>query len=127
MTELEQIKEESKKYNVDKLTEEKGKKEEKKQQHQDQINRYEKAIEPKKNEIKDMIKNKIAEICKGLKSDKKNEIENKIKILEETINNNEFKKQEKIDEFLNENKDLILKESGLGKKLKSLADEINSD
>ena len=126
LTELEQIKEESKKYNVDKLTEEKGKKEEKKQQHQDQINKTEKLIGPRKEVIKDEIKKGIAEICKELKSDEKDVIKNKMETLEKTINNNEGKTQEKINEFLSENVDLIAKEVGLGEKLKDFAKKINA-
>ena len=127
LSELNQTKIESEKYNVGELNEKKAKKEQEKKPHQDQINQYEKVIEPKKNQIKEKIKNKFIEICKELKSNEKNEIENKIKDLEKTINNNEGKTQEKINEFLNENKDLIVKESGLGEKLKSFANEINAE
>ena len=127
LSELNQTKIESEKYNVDELNKEKEKKEQEKKPHQDQINRFEKAIGPKKNKIKEKIKNKFIEICKELKSNEKNEIENKIKDLEKTINNNEGKTKEKIDEFLNENVNLITKEVGLGEKLKSFANEINSE
>ena len=127
LTELEQIKKESKKYNVDDLTKTKGEKEEAKKPHQNQINKFEEVLGTKKKEIKEKIKNKFIEICDELTSNEKDVIKNKIKILEETINNNEFKTREKIDEFLTKNVELITKEKDLGKKLKSLADEINSD
>ncbi len=123
LTELEQIKEESEEYDVDKLTKTKGEKEKEKKTHQDHINKNEKLIEPRKKEIKEMIKNKIAEICTGLKSE---EIKSKIKTLEETLNNNVGKTQEKIDEFLSKNVDLITKEKDLGNKLKDFAKEINN-
>ena len=121
-TELNQTKTESEKYKVDELTKEKAKKEQEKKPHQDQINNYKDKVTKLKNEIKEEIKNKIAEICTGLQSE---EIKSKIKTLEKTINNNEGKTQEKIDEFLSENVDLITKEKDLGNKLKKFASEIN--
>ena len=121
-TELNQTKTESEKYKVDELTKEKAKKEQEKKPHQDQINNYKDKVTKLKNEIKEEIKNKIAEICTGLQSE---EIKSKIKTLEETINNNEGKTQEKIDEFLSKNVDLIIKEKDLGNKLKKFASEIN--
>jgi len=122
LTELNQIKAESEKYKVDELTTEKENKEKEKEKYKNHINEFQGKVTKLKNEIKEEIKNKIAEICTGLKSE---EIKSKIKTLEETIYKNEGKTQEKINEFLSENKDLIGKESGLEEKLKSFADEIN--
>ncbi|WP_311695196.1 hypothetical protein [Sneathia sanguinegens] len=122
LSELNQTKTESEKYNVDELNEEKEKKEKEKEPHKVQINKYKNSLNDLKNKIKEEIKNKIAEICTGLQSE---EIKSKIKTLEETINNNEGKTQEKIDEFLSKNVDLIIKEKDLGNKLKKFASEIN--
>ncbi|WP_308544836.1 hypothetical protein [uncultured Sneathia sp.] len=127
LSELKQLQQENQKYNVDKLNEKKAEAKNKKEKHMNQINQYEKAIEPRKKQIKEKIKNKFIEICKELKSNEKDVIKNKMKTLEETINNNEGKTQEKIDEFLNENVNLITKEVGLGEKLKKFANEINSE
>ena len=124
LSELKQTKIESEKYNVGELTKERAKKEKEKEPYKNHINEYQGKVTNLKNKIKEEIKKKIEEICAGLQSE---EIKSKIKTLEETINNNEGKTQEKIDEFLSKNVDLITKEVGLGKKLKDFANEINKN
>ncbi|MDU7497227.1 hypothetical protein [Sneathia sanguinegens] len=121
-TELKQLQQENQKYNVDELTKERAKKEKEKEPYKNHINEYQGKVTNLKNKIKEEIKKKIEEICTGLQSE---EIKSKIKTLEETINNNEGKTQEKIDEFLSKNVDLIIKEKDLGNKLKKFASEIN--
>ncbi|WP_066728885.1 hypothetical protein [Sneathia sanguinegens] len=123
-TELKQLHQENQKYNVDELTKERAKKEKEKEPYKNHINEYQGKVTNLKNKIKEEIKKKIEEICAGLQSE---EIKSKIKTLEKTINNNEGKTQEKIDEFLSKNVDLITKEVGLGKKLKDFANEINKN
>ena len=124
LSELKQLQQENQKYNVDELTKERAKKEKEKEPYKNHINEYQGKVTNLKNKIKEEIKKKIEEICAGLQSE---EIKSKIKTLEKTINNNEGKTQEKIDEFLSKNVDLITKEVGLGKKLKDFANEINKN
>ena len=123
LSELKQLQQENQKYNVDELTEGKKEKEKEKEKYKNHINEFQGKATNLKNEIKEKIKKKIEEIYAGLQSE---EIKSKIKTLEETLNNNVGKTQEKIDEFLNENVNLITKELGLGNKLKDFAEEINN-